>query len=206
MSNAIFTIGHSNHSFEHFLKLLQQNQITAIADVRSQPYSKFNPQFNRELLCSSLKKNQIEYVFLGDELGARSKDKTCYAENRVQYDRLANTHLFQNGLHRLLKGFQSYKIALLCSEKEPTACHRTILVARHLIERGLEVRHILANGSTESHNDVMNRLIGQLKLPSEDLFHSRHEIVLEAYRQQAHIIAYVEPSKLNKAPHKEIAS
>ena len=62
----IFTVGHSTHSIQDFMKLLKSRGITAIADVRSAPYSRFQPQFNREVLTKSLKDSGIEYVFLGD--------------------------------------------------------------------------------------------------------------------------------------------
>jgi uncharacterized protein (DUF488 family) len=195
MNNYIFTIGHSNHSIKRFLLLLQLHQITAVADIRSQPYSGYNPQFNREMLNCSLKANHIEYVFLGKELGARSNDQACYLGNKIQYDRLANTSLFKNGLRRLLNGIKTHKIVLLCSEKEPLACHRTILVGRHLVAHDIEIRHILASGKIETHDEVMSRLLKQLKLPQEDLLKSRNELLMEAYKQQAEIIAYVSNSE-----------
>jgi uncharacterized protein (DUF488 family) len=101
----IYTVGHSNHSIERFLSLLQPHGITAVADVRSTPYSRFNPQFRREKLQASLAEAGMQYVFLGEELGARSQDPDCYdAEGRVSYSRLARTEQFRKGIQRLMTG------------------------------------------------------------------------------------------------------
>jgi uncharacterized protein (DUF488 family) len=148
--SAVFTIGHSTHPIETFLELLRAHAVTAVADVRSAPFSRFNPQFNEDALAHSLKTADIAYVFLGRELGARSDDPACYEQGRVHYGRLAKTALFQAGLGRVLHGSEKQRIALLCAEKEPLDCHRTILVARALTERGVAVEHILADGRLES--------------------------------------------------------
>ena len=130
--HTVFTVGHSTHALDDFLALLLRHGITAIADVRSSPYSRMNPQFNRETLHAALKGAGIAYVFLGAELGARSRDPDCYEDGKVQYDRLARTAAFQRGLARVQQGAAQYRLALMCAEKEPLDCHRTILVARHL--------------------------------------------------------------------------
>src|SRR5262249_40063791 len=145
MRHPVFTIGHSTHSSEGFLALLRLHGVTAVGDVRSAPYSRFNPQFNRETLSESLRRADIKYVFLGEALGARSKDSSCYVNGRVQYRCLARTDLFKGGIERVARGAEEYAIALMCAEKEPLDCHRTLLVSRALVERGLVVRHILAD-------------------------------------------------------------
>src|SRR5688572_22327421 len=117
--NSIFTIGHSTHSAEAFLALLRQYGVNAVADVRSSPSSKFNPQFNREILERFLKANAIHYVFLGKELGARTGIRSCYERGRVNYGLLSQTPLFQSGLDRVQRGSERFSIALMCSEKEP---------------------------------------------------------------------------------------
>ena len=143
MEPTVFTIGHSNHRLERFLELLKLHSITAVGDVRSSPYSRYNPQFNREPLDRDLGDVGIAYVYLGKELGARSEDPACYESGRVQYNR-ARTELFQGGLDRVQAGMKNYRLALMCAEKEPLGCHRTILVSRHLSARGVHVTHILA--------------------------------------------------------------
>jgi uncharacterized protein (DUF488 family) len=191
MHDTIFTIGHSNHPQEHFIHLLQQHAITALCDVRSKPYSRMCPQFNRDELEQALPEHGIEYRFLGKELGGRSEDAACYEGGRIQYERLAETELFRYGLKRLLSGLkQNLRIAVMCAEKEPLECHRTILVARQLAAVGLNVEHIDAEGYLENHAAALNRLREMLHLPDQDLFHSPAEMLAEAYRRQEERIAY----------------
>lgn len=192
MTPHVYTIGHSTYPIEKLIALLKQHGITALADVRSRPYSRMNPQFNREDLKDALKRNGIAYVFLGKELGARAEDPSCYVNGKVSYERLAQTELFRQGLDRLEEGMRRYRVALMCAEKDPLACHRTILVARHLRARGVEVDHILEDGTLESHEVAIGRLLKQLRLREDDMFRSREELMDEAYRMQAERIAYEE--------------
>ena len=188
---SVLTIGHSTHSLDVFVKLLRQHDVTALADVRSTPYSRANLQFNRETLDRDLKAQGIKYVFLGAELGARSNDLTCYEHGRVQYARLARTDLFRSGIDRVIRGANEYRITLMCAEKEPLDCHRTILVARALTELGVTVQHILADGRLESHDATMERLLKIVGLRDHDLFRSRDELMAEALDRQEQKVAYV---------------
>lgn len=188
----IYTIGHSKHTLDEFAGLLMQHGVTALADVRSAPFSRFNPQFNKEALARELKARGIKYVFLGRELGARSDDRTCYENGRVQYERLARTELFRQGIERVRRGADEHRIALMCAEKEPLECHRTLLVARALDDQDVEVRHILADGRLEAHKDTMERLLDVTGLPREDLFRSRAELIAEALKRQEEKVAYVD--------------
>ena len=188
----IFTVGHSTHEFEDFVSLLKQHGVDAIADVRSVPYSRWQPQFNREDLAEDLKARGIAYVFLGKELGARSDDPQCYENGRVQYRSLAETPLFQSGIERVRDGSRHRRIALMCAEKDPLDCHRTILVARELVASGVGVTHILENGSLEPHDKTMKRLSEQLRLPTQDLFLTADELENRAYAAQEQRIAYVD--------------
>lgn len=192
MERTIFTVGHSTHSQERLAELLRLHRISAVSDVRSQPYSRINPQFNREDLKDFLNKHGIAYSFLGKELGARSPDPTCYEGGQVQYGRLAKTHLFQQGIKRIEEGSQKYLIALMCAEKEPLDCHRTILVSRHLFDAGWTVKHVHADGRLEDHSDAINRLIQKLGIPK--MFLSSAELRAEAYRRQSELIAYNIPT------------
>jgi uncharacterized protein (DUF488 family) len=188
----IHTVGHSNHPIERFLGLLRPHGITAVADVRSTPYSRFNPQFRREKLQAALAEVGIQYVFLGEELGARSQDPACYdAEGRVSYERLAKTDLFRKGIERLKTGMVEHRISLMCAEREPLECHRTILVSRELVRDAVAVTHILGDGSLETHEQAMQRLAASLGLPDTDLFTNPAERVERAYALQAARIAYV---------------
>lgn len=190
MNSDIFTIGHSTQSSTQFVQRLKRHAITAVADVRSAPYSRHNPQFNREELRSVLKQEGIRYVFLGKELGARSDDECCYVNDKVQYRLLAQTELFRSGVSRVIEGAESFRIALMCAEKDPLDCHRTILVTRELVKLGHDVTHILADGSLETHSQAMSRLINQLGLSGQDMFRSVEETMNEAYDKQADRIAY----------------
>lgn len=187
----IFTIGHSNHTAADFAVLLRRHGITAIADVRSQPYSRFS-QFSRPSLEANLREVKIRYVFLGEELGARSKDLSCYEDGRVQYGRLAQTDLFRRGIERLLNGRMRFRIALMCAEREHLTCHRTILVCKVLHKIGVPVCHIHPNGSLESHDDAMLRLIDFVGLPRTHLFRSLEDLIEEACALQEARIAYVD--------------
>lgn len=192
----IYTIGHSNHPIEHFVSLLQQHGIQALADVRSNPYSRFNPQFNREKLQASLAAaGGIRYVFLGEELGARSKDPACYdAEGRVSYAKLAQTPLFRQGIDRLQTGIQQLRIAIMCAERNPLECHRTILVSRELEKVGIPVTHILHDSTLESNRHALQRLAAELKLAETDLFRSPDELIQDAYDMQGRRMGYVPPT------------
>ena len=195
-NNPVLTIGHSNHALDSFIALLHQHHVTALADVRSAPYSRFNPQFNRESLASSLKRCGIEYVYLGHALGGRADDPACYENGRVRYDRVAETESFRHGLDRVVHGAAKHRIVLLCAEREPLECHRTLLVAPALDERGVEVMHIHADGRLESHNETMDRLLDRFNLRSAgDLFRTtqpREKLVAEAIELQAKRVAFVD--------------
>jgi len=190
----LYTIGHSTHSIGEFIKLLTMHSITAVCDVRSTPYSQFTPQFNRELLQKEQKIHNISYVFLGEELGARSDNPSCYVNGKVQYGFLAQEPRFYQGINRLVEGLTNYRIALMCAEKDPIACHRTILVCRNLRSRDIEIKHILGDGKIESNIDFEQRLLDMLKIRENDLFTSNEDLIEQAYNIQGQKIAYVKNS------------
>jgi uncharacterized protein (DUF488 family) len=171
--------------------LLTANGITAIADVRSQPFSRRNPQFNKDRLAAELASHGIAYVFLGRELGARSEDPACYENGRVQYPRLAQTPAFKVGIERVILGAQKYRLSLMCAEKEPLDCHRTLLVSRALDNLGVSIAHILADGSIEPQEQTMARLIDLVGLPKQDMFHEHADRVAQACALREQRIAYV---------------
>jgi uncharacterized protein (DUF488 family) len=193
MSVEIYTIGHSTQPGESFVALLQCHAVATVADVRSQPHSRRNPQFNRDRLAAALASAGIEYVFLGRELGARSEDPSCYVDDCVQYQRLAQTGLFKSGIERVLQEGLTRRVALMCAEKEPLDCHRTILVARELELRDARIQHIHIDGHLEPHPQAMARLMKQLKL-SSDLFVEGSALLDEAYERQGRKIAYQRPA------------
>lgn len=186
----LLTIGHSNHSIERFSALLNQHRVTAVADVRSHPYSKHCPQYSRDAFRAGLLEAGIAYVFLGKELGARSTNPACYRDGRVQFDLLAGEQAFVEGLKRLQEEMQRHRVALVCAEKDPVDCHRAVLVARHIRESGVSVQHIHADGCLESHSDMEARMLNLLKVPDADMFRSREEILADAYQTRGQQIAY----------------
>ena len=195
----ILTIGHSTHEINSFVALLKRHRINAVADVRSVPYSRWQPQFNLEDLTEALKAHGIAYVFLGKELGARSDDLECYEKGRVKYRLLAKTPLFRSGIERVRDGCSRRRIALMCAEKDPLDCHRTILVARELVKAGADIAHVLANGQVEPHSVAMKRLFEQLGLPEQDLFRTVEELRDQAYAAQEQRIAYVDEERAREA-------
>jgi uncharacterized protein (DUF488 family) len=194
MNVRLFTIGYANRSLDDFIVLLKRYGINALCDVRSSPYSSRNPQYNRELLKQSLKSQAIEYVFLGEELGARPKDLSCYVDGKAIYQKIAATMLFKKGLERINLGMQKgYAIALMCAEKDPMTCHRTILVCRNLRGSGVDILHIIDQQTVETQTDLEKRLIAHLRLYPDMFKDSDPNALIErAYDVQGDRIAYVE--------------
>ena len=201
----VFTVGHSNHSPETFIQLLLRHDVAKVVDVRSTPYSRHMPHFNYGSLNRMLDRRGIGYAFLGRELGGRPSDRSCYdASGRVQYDRVASTALFDDGLRRVMRDANERRIALMCTEKKPLECHRTLLVARILSERGVVVEHILADGRIENHSAVMDRLLDMFKLPHDgDMFTSRAEVIADALTRQAQKVAYSDGNPQTGANQRE---
>lgn len=155
----IYTIGYSNHKMAVFISLLKQHRITAVADVRSRPFSRYLPHFNQDELKQHLKEGGIYYVFLGRELGARPEDPSCYVDGKAVYEKIAQTEAFAEGIKRVLHGVQKHRIALMCMERDPLTCHRAILVCRHLKDYNLDILHIKGTGGLETHTDLEDRLL-----------------------------------------------
>jgi len=189
----LFTIGHSNHDIDRFLELLAMHGIQTVCDVRSHPYSQYCPQFNREALELTLRRVGIEYAFFGAEFGARTTDANCYRAGRVDYNRLAETEAFRSGVSGLTRMVETQRVALLCAEKDPLTCHRSILVCRRLRSTIEDIRHILESGETETQRESEYRLMGMLKIVYPDLFSTEEELIEEAYDQQGEKIAYTLP-------------
>ena len=189
----MFTIGHSNHSLDTFLSLLGTHGVDLVTDVRSAPYSRWVPHFNKNALDAALKKAGVAYEYVGEELGGRPVDPSCYDENgQVIYGSVAKTDLFKDALDRVIRTAHERHVALMCAEKEPLECHRTLLVARALAEQGIAVEHIHADGGLESYDAALDRLLDNFKLPlNGDMFRTRDDVVAEAFALQAKKFAYV---------------
>jgi uncharacterized protein (DUF488 family) len=196
-ARTVYTIGHSNHEVDAFIALLRGAGVTAVADVRSVPYSRRHPQFRKAALSAALRAAGIGYVFLGDRLGARPKDRGCYRAGRADYRLIAAGEAFRDGLRRVEEGAERERIALMCAEREPLDCHRTVLVARHLQRRGMRVVHILADGSTEPNEVTERRLLKRMHLETADLFNVSRDpraAVEQAYDRRGDEICYVDPA------------
>lgn len=161
MNPDLLTIGHSRHAMEHYLSLLRLHAVTAVADVRSTPHSR-TPHFSQAPLRQALAAAQIQYVYLGAELGARRAESSCYVEGQARYELVAKLPAFDAGIERLRRGAQRYRIAMMCAEKEPLDCHRGVLIARSITLRGWSVSHILADGRLEEHSATDRRLVSRM--------------------------------------------
>jgi uncharacterized protein (DUF488 family) len=196
----LISVGHSNHDWPMFLTLLRGAGITAMADVRSSPYSRRYPHFSREPLIRQLNDEGIGYDFLGDLLGGRPGQPSLYDEDgRVNYERVRRTKSFQNGLERLTHGLVRDTIAFLCSEEDPLDCHRGLMIAPALCECGFSPHHLRKDGSLETNEEMDSRLLREtgvgvglldglfaLTLTEED----RRSLLAEAYRRMAQRKAY----------------
>jgi uncharacterized protein (DUF488 family) len=155
----LFTVGHSNYEAEVLLTLLEGAGVTALADVRSSPYSRRLPHFSRGPLEALLRSKGIAYVFLGRELGGRPADPALYdPEGWADYERIRATATFREGLQRLVRGLERYRIALLCGEEDPLDCHRGLMIAPALVELGLAPVHIRRDGRLETTAEMEARL------------------------------------------------
>jgi uncharacterized protein (DUF488 family) len=191
-SDSVFTVGHSTYPWEQFLALLKRWEITAIADVRSAPYSRYTPHFGRDSLSQLLRQEGIAYVFLGKELGGRPRDRALFTNRLADYEKMANVNSFRHGLQRVIDGAKRYRIAVMCSEREPLDCHRCLLIGRELMRLGVSVDHVLADGGIASHDKIEQQLLEMAELGSEDLFSPRSERLSIAYRDRARKVAFAE--------------
>ncbi len=150
----IYTIGHSTHTGEDFVRLLAAQGIEVVADVRSRPYSRFNPQFNRDALMNYLEEAGIRYLFLGKELGGKPQDPDRPLADELVWEYVRSRPQFREGLAKLLAEARHAKVCLLCAEADPARCHRGQLLAPELAAQGVEVRHILADGTILEQGDL----------------------------------------------------
>jgi uncharacterized protein (DUF488 family) len=160
VKRSIYTIGHGNRKISDFLKTLNGFGVKYLIDVRSQPYSKFNPQFNQNDLRHFLETNGITYVFMGDSIGGRPADSTCYdAEGKVDYERLKEKEFFKNGIERLKAAYlKNIPLVVMCSESKPGECHRSKLIGRFLANENIFLSHIDEKNRVKTQADVINEL------------------------------------------------
>ncbi len=171
----IYTVGYGDRSLDAFMAVLRANAIAYLLDVRTAPYSRFKPEFNKEALAKALAVQGIRYVFVGDSLGGRPDDPTCYVDGRVDYDRVRERPFFQQGIDRVQAAYaQQRHVALMCSEGRPEQCHRSKLIGEALAARNIPVVHIDETDRLLTHAEAILRLTdGQLNLFGQESFASR---------------------------------
>jgi len=191
----LFTIGYSGLNEAEFARHLVNNDINVVCDVRSTPYSIYKPAFSRRPFREFLNASAIKYIFLGEQLGARPKDRSCYVDGQATYERIASTTLFNEGLDRLRAGVERLNLALVCSERDPIECHRAILVCRNMPDLRSSISHIHTDGRVESQEDFEERLVGYHNTAPPPLLRRPgdwKDAVSLAYQRQGEAIAYRE--------------
>ncbi len=190
----LYSIGHSNHRAEHIIWLLKLHGIQTVVDVRSVPFSRHNPQFSQKAFEENLHAHGLTYVFLGKELGGLRRERECYHNHQVDYERVATLPVFQEGLRKLVDLASRMKVAMLCAEQDPLSCHRTLLIGRHIQGFIGDVLHIFGNGNIETQAQLEERLLRDYAQHESDLFITQEDRLAEGYRKRAKEIAYKEPA------------
>ena len=175
----VFTIGHGGRSLHEVVDQLKERGIEFVVDVRSQPYSRYQPEFSKDALEQCLARCGLRYIFMGDQLGGRPEDPTCYTDNgNVDYGECRQREFFQEGIRRLLTACErGYSLALLCSEGNPANCHRSGLIGSELYDCGVQVFHLTPDGGHKLQSEVIQqRTKGKIPLPGFDLVSSKRVI------------------------------
>lgn len=172
----IYSIGYGNRKINEFVELLKKFHIEYLVDIRSKPFSQYHPEYNKGLIERTLSENSIKYAFLGNELGGRPDDETCYTDGKVDYNLLEQKNFYRNGIERLKAAYeQGYDVAIMCSEQKPEECHRSKLIGATLINESIKVQHIDEEGNLEDQLTAVNKankgknirnLFGELEMKS----------------------------------------
>lgn len=195
----LFTIGHSQHTPEYFITLLKKYNINYVLDVRSTPYSIHAEQFNKENVCALLQKAEIKYSFMGKYFGARPIEPELYCDDGyLDFEKVAKSERFNIGMDNVILGLEhGNRIALMCTEKDPFDCHRAIMVARAFDLKGIEVNHILSNGTLQTQKELDSRLVdkyfpnrAQLSIFNYENIMSDEEYISQAYHKRNEEIGY----------------
>jgi uncharacterized protein (DUF488 family) len=193
----IHTVGHSTHTIDFFLALLQSQNITCLVDVRSVAASTYNPQYNKEPLSNFMKKQGVHYLHFSEEFGARHSDPTLLDEDgKVDFEKVRNSENFKTGVNRLWQGIKKgHNIALMCSEGEPFDCHRFSMISVALEKDGFEVRHIMKDKIIKTNQQLENQLLKKYdkKVPKPNIFEpdiTPEMQIAYAYRLRNKEIAY----------------
>lgn len=197
----VYTIGHTNYSIEQFVEILRHYEINCVVDVRSTPYSKYTPQFNSMGLKEELKNRGIIYIHMGEEFGARREEKEFYTHGYLDFEKVRQQSIsFFRGVQRIDEGCKKgYRISLMCTEKIPSECHRSIMVTKGLKDAGFEIRHIISKEKVMEQQDVEDELLekyyplrNQVTLDTlmcEPI--PKEELIEDCYRRRNKEIGYV---------------
>jgi uncharacterized protein (DUF488 family) len=166
----IYTIGYGGRSIEEFIALLQQYEIKFLIDVRSHPYSRPRPDYSKDALESQLKQHNIRYIFMGDSLGGRPNDSTCYVDGKVDYAKVCEKPFYQKGISHLRTAWErQLRVTVMCSEAKPQECHRGKLIGNTLVAENIAVAHIDEAGKIKTQQEINDALAEvQLSLFDED--------------------------------------
>ncbi|MCC6777936.1 MAG: DUF488 domain-containing protein [Hyphomicrobiales bacterium] len=188
----ILTIGHSNLAADAFVGLLRRAGVDAVGDVRSVPFSRWCPWFSAKPLAERLARERIDYFPLGDTLGGRPREPALYRDGVADYETMARWPAFSAGLDRAIDLTRRHRLCLMCAERSPLDCHRSLLLAPALTARGVSVGHILADGTIAAHAAIEQQLLAQTQ---SDLFADPATRVAAAYRRRSRSIAAKKPPK-----------
>lgn len=190
----LFTIGYAGFILDDFISVLKEKNIGALADVRSSPYSSRFEQFNITNIKGTLNKSGIYYLFLGNELGARPKDSSLYTANAADFDKISKSQYFIEGCRRVREGLNKFPVCLMCAEKDPANCHRTILVTNSFRNFYPEtsIQHIHSLNKIEPQEKLDRRIMAMYDLEQEHFFKNFDERLLQAYSLRAKEIAFHE--------------
>ena len=206
----IYTLGHSNYPFDKFIEILKKHNINCIVDIRGIPYSKYNTQYNKEVLQSNLRKLGYTYIYMADEFGAKRRTRNSYNdEGYADFDKVILEDEFKRGIERLKVGCsKNYKIVLLGAMQEPIRCHRAILLGKELIKAGFDVKHIMHEGDLKVQSELEEQLLEKYfedrnQLTIDSLLGnaiSREDMIKEGYKLANKEIGYrIEKLKDNKS-------
>lgn len=182
----IYSIGHGSRPIDEFISILKNNNISYLIDVRSKPFSRFHSQYNQNSLMESLRKENIKYVFMGDSLGGRPNDRSCYDnESHVDYSKVKEKDFFKKGIARLETAYmKKLNIACMCSELSACDCHRSKLIGEVLKQSNINVVHIEKNGELISQDSIIKQIL--MKKSNFDLFDNTDNLInksVKSYRK-----------------------
>lgn len=153
-----YTIGHSTRKLEEFIDIIKSYGIDCVMDVRSCPHgsNNYNRQYDRDSLEIKIKQSGINYIYMGEQLGKkRIENEALDADGKADFDKIMECSTFKKGINRIVEGIKrGHKIVLMCSERNPFNCHRSILLGYALMKNGVTMEHIIDEKKSKSQNRI----------------------------------------------------